>query len=69
MKTHHVILTAVGALALGAGVALLLAPRKGKETRGMILKSLKKYCPCEKKSTLDELADKIEDEIAEARGK
>lgn len=63
MRTANVLLAFLGGAAVGAGVALLLAPEKGEDTRAQIKSLLRKYGVC--KSTVgDELEDLV-DEISE----
>lgn len=62
MKTTSVILAVAGAALAGAATALLLAPQSGRRTRRDIHKLIKEYYPL-KKDSIDEIADRIADEI------
>lgn len=67
MKAYKVILTSLGAFTLGAGLALLLAPQSGDETRKMIKKYVKKRCPLAKNKKIEELTDEIAEELEEVK--
>lgn len=67
MKALPVVVAAVGGALVGAAAALLLAPQSGAETRGDIADLARKYCPGLKKSKLEELTDKLEEELKEAK--
>ena len=63
MKTINLLLAVAGGVALGAALGVLFAPRKGTETREEILNFVKKNCPMLKEHQLNELADRIAEEI------
>jgi gas vesicle protein len=67
MKLYHLALAALGGAAVGAAAALLLAPQKGSDTREAILDFLKQHCPTLKSHKLNEIADKIADEIQDVQ--
>ena len=65
MKPLNVILAVVGGAVAGATVGLLLAPKKGTDTREDIIKCIrekKKLCKKNRKR-LEKLAEEIEEEI------
>lgn len=67
MKPLHIVLAALGGAVVGAAAATLLAPQKGSKTREDIVKFFKSHCPVMKDKKLQELADKISEEIKEAK--
>ncbi|MDO5395598.1 MAG: YtxH domain-containing protein [Bacteroidales bacterium] len=62
MKTAHTVMALVGFAALGAALGILLAPRRGKETRENIKDFLKSHYPAMRTRRLEALADEIADE-------
>ncbi len=63
MKNLDIFLAAVGGAVAGAAIGLLFAPSRGSDTRDEIKKFIKKRCPFVKSNKLEELADRIADEI------
>ena len=67
MKALPIALAALGGAIVGAATALLLAPRKGSETREAIRDFIRSHVPGIKASELESLADQIADEINEVK--
>lgn len=63
MKALPVVVAAVGGALVGAATALLLAPQSGNETRSDIARLVKEYCPGVKKTKLEELTEKLEEDL------
>lgn len=66
MKAYHVILAAVGGALVGAAAALLTAPQSGDKTRVTVRDFLRSHCPGMKEHRINNLAEKIAEEIREA---
>ncbi len=67
MKALPVIAAALGGVLVGAAAALLMAPRKGSETRDAIKSFIRSHVPGIKDSELESLADQIAEEINEVK--
>lgn len=65
MKNSSVIVASLAGAAVGAGLALLFAPRKGKETRTVIKDFVLTHVPGIEKSELESLTEQITREINE----
>lgn len=65
MRTVHVILALAGAAAAGALAGLLLAPRKGEETRDNVRDFVLSHAPGSKGRRLERLANQIAREVKE----
>ena len=63
MKKVSILLAVAGAAAAGAALGILLAPRKGKETRENVKDFLKSHYPAMKTKRLEALADQIASEV------
>lgn len=67
MKKINIFLSLAAAAAAGAAAGLLLAPRRGKETREDIAGFIKSHYPGLKNQRLSALADQIAQEVGEAK--
>ena len=67
MKSVNYLLAALGGAVVGAAAALLLAPQKGSDPRDSIVDFVKSHCPKMKETKIQQLADKISEEIKEAK--
>ena len=66
MKNLDIFLAVIGGAAVGACAGMLLAPKKGKDTREDIIEYIKEKFPSLKRNKLEALADRIAEEIKEA---
>lgn len=66
MKGLNILLAVLGGAVAGAAVGMLFAPKRGVETREEIMDFIKEKCPFMKHSKVEELADRIAQEIKEA---
>lgn len=67
MKGLTVAIAALGGALAGAAAALLLAPRKGSDTRMAIKDFVRSHVPGIKDNELENLADQIAEEIKEIK--
>lgn len=67
MKTLNYAIAAAAGAVVGAAAAVLFAPQKGSDTRESIVSFIKSHCPAMKESKLQQLADRISDEIRDAK--
>lgn len=65
MKAIHVVLAALGGAVVGAAAALLTAPQSGTKTREDVVDFLRSHCPGMKERNLNNLAERIVEEIRE----
>lgn len=65
MKKINVVMALTAAAAVGAALGVMLAPRRGKETRENIKDFLKSHYPAIKTRRLEALANQIEQEVKE----
>ncbi len=66
MKGLNILLAVIGGAVAGAAAGLLFAPKTGSELREEIADFIKDKCPFMKNSKVEELADRIAEEIKEA---
>ncbi|MCC8114232.1 MAG: YtxH domain-containing protein [Bacteroidales bacterium] len=66
MKNLNIILAVIGGAIAGAAVGMLLAPKRGSETREEIIDFVKDKCPFLNRNKVEELADRIAEEIRHA---
>ena len=67
MKPIHIVL-ALSAIAAGAAAGILLAPRRGKETRDNIKDFLRSHYPGMRTRRLEALADQMAREVRQELG-
>ncbi|MDE5629425.1 MAG: YtxH domain-containing protein [Muribaculaceae bacterium] len=67
MKGLPIVVAALGGALVGAAAALLLAPRKGSDTREAIKGFIVSHVPGIKQKDLDSLADQIAEEIKDIK--
>lgn len=63
MKALNIILAAVGGVIVGCAAGMLLAPKKGSETRQDIIDFIKAKNPFMKDDKVEALAERIADEL------